>query len=239
MKSRISRILREDLFPREAFILDERFGISTGVPRTLEQVGALLEPQVTRERVRGIEARAIRRLRHPSRSRKITAVLKSDWSHIAEVPKFTDVRGKPIEELEISVKLYNCLRNRLVKTLGDVLRFSGHDLMRSKNFGRRSLEELVAVLRKHRLRLPDSPGRDLTLIFIKSTKKCRGCKHGRREERCVICGRGLCNDCASTHDCPKLQIFRNSAQSAGVAFRKLVYVLTVLRRGEYEPYSQL
>ncbi|MFH1258493.1 MAG: sigma-70 family RNA polymerase sigma factor [Elusimicrobiota bacterium] len=55
------------LSEREAQILRLRFGISTGYPRTLEEVGKIFN--VTRERVRQIEAKAIRKLRHPSRSK--------------------------------------------------------------------------------------------------------------------------------------------------------------------------
>ncbi|HOW28823.1 MAG TPA: sigma-70 family RNA polymerase sigma factor [Elusimicrobiota bacterium] len=52
---------------REAQIIRLRFGIGTGYPRTLEELGRIFN--VTRERVRQIEAKAIRKLRHPSRSR--------------------------------------------------------------------------------------------------------------------------------------------------------------------------
>ncbi|HBL15762.1 MAG TPA: RNA polymerase subunit sigma-70, partial [Elusimicrobia bacterium] len=46
-----------------------RFGIGTGYPRTLEEVGRIFK--VTRERVRQIESKAVRKLRHPSRSRAL------------------------------------------------------------------------------------------------------------------------------------------------------------------------
>lgn len=55
------------LSDREAEIIKLRFGIGTGYPRTLEELGRIFS--VTRERVRQIEAKAIRKLRHPSRSR--------------------------------------------------------------------------------------------------------------------------------------------------------------------------
>jgi len=55
------------LSDREAKILKLRFGIDSGYPRTLEEVGRMFK--VTRERVRQIEAKAIRKLRHPSRSK--------------------------------------------------------------------------------------------------------------------------------------------------------------------------
>ena len=57
------------LTPREAKVLSLRFGIEDGHPRTLEEVGK--EFNVTRERIRQIEAKALRKLRHPSRNKKL------------------------------------------------------------------------------------------------------------------------------------------------------------------------
>lgn len=57
------------LTPREAKVLKLRFGLEDGKSRTLEEVGK--EFMVTRERIRQIEAKALRKLRHPSRSRKL------------------------------------------------------------------------------------------------------------------------------------------------------------------------
>ena len=58
-----------DLNERERKVLIMRFGLEDGVTRTLEDVGR--EFNVTRERVRQIEAKALRKLRHPLRSRKL------------------------------------------------------------------------------------------------------------------------------------------------------------------------
>ena len=57
------------LTPREEKVLKLRFGIEDGRTRTLEEVGK--ECNVTRERIRQIEAKALRKLRHPSRSKKL------------------------------------------------------------------------------------------------------------------------------------------------------------------------
>lgn len=57
------------LTPREEMVLKLRFGLEDGRARTLEEVGR--EFKVTRERIRQIEAKALRKLRHPSRSRKL------------------------------------------------------------------------------------------------------------------------------------------------------------------------
>jgi RNA polymerase primary sigma factor len=68
LKEQIDEVLLT-LTPRERKVLQLRFGLEDGRSRTLEEVGK--EFQVTRERIRQIEAKAIRKLRHPSRSRKL------------------------------------------------------------------------------------------------------------------------------------------------------------------------
>ncbi len=72
LKDEIGGVL-ETLDERERKILELRFGIVDGTSRTLEEVGA--EFNVTRERVRQIESKALRKLRHPTRSRKLKMFL--------------------------------------------------------------------------------------------------------------------------------------------------------------------
>jgi RNA polymerase primary sigma factor len=59
---------------REREVIKLRFGLEDGTPRTLEEVGK--EFNVTRERIRQIEAKALRKLRHPNRSRKLKEFLE-------------------------------------------------------------------------------------------------------------------------------------------------------------------
>ncbi|MDO9334749.1 MAG: RNA polymerase sigma factor RpoD [Dehalococcoidales bacterium] len=68
LKDQIREVL-STLTPREQRVLQLRFGLEDGRSRTLEEVG--LEFHVTRERIRQIEAKALRKMRHPSRSRKL------------------------------------------------------------------------------------------------------------------------------------------------------------------------
>ena len=68
LKEQLMEVL-DTLTPREKKVLELRFGIIDGRSRTLEEVGK--EFNVTRERIRQIEAKALRKLRHPSRSRKL------------------------------------------------------------------------------------------------------------------------------------------------------------------------
>lgn len=68
LKEQLTEVL-DTLTPREEKVLRLRFGLDDGRARTLEEVGR--EFEVTRERIRQIEAKALRKLRHPSRSKKL------------------------------------------------------------------------------------------------------------------------------------------------------------------------
>ena len=68
MREQLAEVLKT-LTPREARVLSLRYGLEDGNPKTLEEVGK--EFDVTRERIRQIEAKALRKLRHPSRSKKL------------------------------------------------------------------------------------------------------------------------------------------------------------------------
>jgi RNA polymerase primary sigma factor len=73
LKEQLSEVLSE-MTPREQRVLILRFGLEDGRSRTLEEVGQ--EFNVTRERIRQIEAKALRKLRHPSRSRRLKDYLE-------------------------------------------------------------------------------------------------------------------------------------------------------------------
>jgi RNA polymerase primary sigma factor len=73
LKEYTSQVLRT-LTPREERVIKMRFGLEDGSEHTLEEVGQSF--QVTRERIRQIEAKALRKLRHPSRSRKLKAFIE-------------------------------------------------------------------------------------------------------------------------------------------------------------------
>mgnify|MGYP002350325427 FL=1 len=75
LKEQIESVLKT-LTQREQRVLTLRFGIGDGSPRTLEEVGRVFS--VTRERVRQIEAKALRKMRHPTRSRKLRGFLEAE-----------------------------------------------------------------------------------------------------------------------------------------------------------------
>ncbi len=72
LKEKMSEVL-DTLTDRERTVLIQRFGLLDGKPKTLEEVG--LEFSVTRERIRQIEAKALRKMRHPTRSKQLKAFL--------------------------------------------------------------------------------------------------------------------------------------------------------------------
>ncbi|MBC7338589.1 MAG: RNA polymerase sigma factor RpoD [Firmicutes bacterium] len=73
LREQLDEVL-DTLSPRERDVLRLRFGLDDGRPRTLEEVGQIFK--VTRERIRQIEAKALRKLRHPSRSKKLKDFLE-------------------------------------------------------------------------------------------------------------------------------------------------------------------
>jgi len=75
LKEQTASVL-QSLTPREEQVIRMRFGIGDGSEHTLEEVGQRFS--VTRERIRQIEAKALRKLRHPSRSRKLKAFLEAN-----------------------------------------------------------------------------------------------------------------------------------------------------------------
>jgi RNA polymerase primary sigma factor len=72
--SGVTKDVLDSLTPREAKVLRMRFGIEMSTDHTLEEVGKQFD--VTRERIRQIEAKALRKLRHPSRSDKLKSFLE-------------------------------------------------------------------------------------------------------------------------------------------------------------------
>jgi RNA polymerase primary sigma factor len=75
LKEKVREVLKT-LTPREEKVLKMRFGIDVASEHTLEEVGK--DFSVTRERIRQIEVKALRKLRHPSRSKKLTSFIEKD-----------------------------------------------------------------------------------------------------------------------------------------------------------------
>jgi DNA-directed RNA polymerase subunit alpha len=61
-------------------------------------------------------------------------------------PRISELLSKPIEELDLSVRSANCLKNANIRTLGDLVQRSEREMLSTKNFGRKSLDEIKEVL---------------------------------------------------------------------------------------------
>lgn len=163
----------ETLRVREKGILQMRYGLEEyGEPLTLTEIGIKL--CITKDRVRQLEMRALRKLRHPSRTKWLTegsikhyAEQAASEAQIAEHQNavnawLAEQREKAkkeadnpetmpdlnaasitIEEMELSVRSYNVLKRAGKRTLQDVLEMTENDFMRTRNMGRKSMEEIM------------------------------------------------------------------------------------------------
>jgi len=97
LKERVREVLKT-LTPREEKVLKMRFGIDVASEHTLEEVGK--DFSVTRERIRQIEVKALRKLRHPSRSKKLLTFFEKELSEELQnepFPDDTDIDAKDID----------------------------------------------------------------------------------------------------------------------------------------------
>lgn len=145
------------LTDRERRVLDFRY--KDGL--TFEEIGK--RECVTRERIRQINTKAIRKMRHFRRlnylkygvsgviSRKTESAREAA---LASLPK-PDIKPEdiPIEELELSVRSYNCLKRAGKCTLRDVSEMTFDELCHVRNLGKRSIDEICAVLTNYGIRL--------------------------------------------------------------------------------------
>jgi len=131
---------------------------------TLEDIAK--ELHVTRERVRQIEARAIRILR---RRESLNHWLLVPMERLLEAQKERDelklklitsgrteelkpesnLKSVGIDEMDLSVRAYNCLRRAGIDTLADLQKMTREDLMKVRNMGRKSLEEIITKAKEY------------------------------------------------------------------------------------------
>ena len=145
------------LTERERRVLDFRY--KDGL--TFEEIGKRF--CVTRERARQIHAKSLRKLRHSGRlnylkygvSEVIARQTENAWEAALASPPKLDIKPEDItlEELELSVRSYNCLKRAGMNTLHDVAEMTFDELCNVRNLGKRSIDEICAVLTKHGLRI--------------------------------------------------------------------------------------
>jgi Lar family restriction alleviation protein len=161
------------LTEREVRVIRQRFVEK----KTLKDTG--ITEGISQERVRQIEAKAIRKLRHPSRAALIKAVpytelkahwadyhkLKAEYDQVSaayqalsdrpaeEVVRENDILQKPLENLDLSARSFNSLRRAGKNTVGDVSKMTEVELSKVRNLGRKSAEEVKARLAVYGLAL--------------------------------------------------------------------------------------
>ena len=200
---------------REMFVIQHRFGLIDGTYKTLEEVGK--ELSVTRDRVRQIEAKALRRLRHQSRIKHFQPVIisklkeneyisdeekdeltileqdiwnsnlifrhnsiddvdfdKEKFDIIISIKEKINIRKEEaeraskkerlpqgvknisIDEMNFSVRTYSCLRRGCISTLEELSNTTESDLMKIRNLGTKSMEEIVSKLDEYGIKLAEN-----------------------------------------------------------------------------------
>lgn len=168
----------ETLTEREQKVIQYRYQYNM----TLEEAGK--EFDVTRERIRQIEAKALRKLRQPGRKSLMKAVSTRDMKelehkyHVLEtecirltneidlikdgeyfepIQNITQRQKITINELDldISVRAYNCLRRANIMTLGEIADMTESELMKIRNIGKKTVEEIIKILDKYDLKLKE------------------------------------------------------------------------------------
>lgn len=156
----------ESCAEREQRVLELRFKNAM----SLDEVGERFN--VTRERIRQVEAKALRRLRAKKnlwsvKAREEKAEKAFDSERKALIKKLTEKEGAgdlpedirkgfetedphaALEELDVSIRLFNCLKKVGAKTIGDMRFLTEHEVMRTRSFGAGCSEELKTLMEKH------------------------------------------------------------------------------------------
>ena len=142
----------EKLSEREQMIVWSRYSQN----KTLEEVAK--ELNVTRERIRQIEAKALRKLGHPRNRSCVMAI--SVKQHQDEIREYAEEMKKngalpkviaeiPIEELELSVRAYNCLKRAGINTIVQLQELSEEKLLSVRNLGRKATAEIQSKLKEY------------------------------------------------------------------------------------------
>ena len=144
------------LTERERRVLDFRY--KDGL--TFEEIGK--RECVTRERIRQTHAKSLRKLRRPDRLNYLKYGVSGVISLKAEIAREAALASQPkpdkleditLEELELSVRSYNCLKRAGMNTLRDVSEMTFDELCHVRNLGKRSIDEICAVLTNYGIRL--------------------------------------------------------------------------------------
>lgn len=140
----------ESLTPREQKVLMERFS-----GQTITQIAN--DFRLSRQRIYQIKAKALRKMRSPVRSRRLMGKpgysVEIEQVVIGPYPELNSKYHIPVDSLEFSTRAVNCFRKNNIINIGDIASKSEGDLLRYKNFGRKTLNEVKEILSELSLRL--------------------------------------------------------------------------------------
>lgn len=136
------------LSDRELYVINELWF----APKRLEDLAK--EMGVTRERIRQVEAKAQKKILSHIKTRKAEIEEKHEMK--ARREEYGDeILDQKIDTLDLSVRTYNGLRRNNISTIGDIMKMSNAEVMKIRNFGRKSYHEVVEQLKKYGLVLKD------------------------------------------------------------------------------------
>lgn len=116
---------------------------------------------VSHERIRQINAKALRKLRHPDRLNYlkygVSGVIawKAESARAAAIASLQkpDITDMTLEELELSVRSYNCLKRAGISTLHEIAEMTFDELCHVRNLGKKSIDEISCMLTRHGISL--------------------------------------------------------------------------------------
>lgn len=173
-EEKIINIMEKVLTERQYRVIKLRFGFEDGECKTLEEVGKMFK--LTRDRIRQIEATALRKIRQPKylktllpnyelRIKALQEVqymknlddkLKADEEAAKSRVTNFDLLKASIDELELSVRSYNCLKRAGIDTIRQLSERSIEDLKKVRNLGKHSLQEITDKLKGVGIVLPET-----------------------------------------------------------------------------------
>lgn len=181
LEAHIAKVLNENLTEKQIYIMTMRYGLDiTEVTHTYQEIAdALL---LTKERIRQILQKSLRTLRRSNQARQLSLASQQDIYELKyelkdEIKRLKSelmsIRGSAsnysysytsepipdisIDELELSVRTEQTMYRMKIKNLRDLVRKTESDLLRQRNFGKVSLEEVKATLAKKGLKLEGKP----------------------------------------------------------------------------------